>query len=380
MEFEDINYSEKEQSRFNDTQDDIIADYNLYELEWLFNATSRMLPVVTIGGLLLQLFNLIVLLCSNQMRSNMSSFLSAMTISDVLFLLVQLPALPAHFIVHTELNASITVAMYYAFEQRFYIPYVQYPLSLMCHSTNTWLVVLISIERILALKPECSCVCTPCGKVSRRKLTLTSIGITVLLSMALNVSCVFEDPNSNANTARKASELGIETLEKLGAVVRFVLSYLLPFVLLLSLNTALACLLVRLRRKQLRLLPVPRGIGQQENGGNSRCVSFSHGTAAIANRVHRSVCSHQSENASDPMRCNRQSRKTLNTTLLVLVAVFVHLAISAPDIALTLFVCLKGQTVFRANTWLVIVSHAINVLVHVHCCIDSCALQLEAYF
>ena len=353
--------------------DTILYDGNLKELEWLFGTIDRrILPAVTIGGLLLQSLNVVVLL-SKQLRNNAIRFLAAMSLADVIFLLIQLPFLPVPFIASDEANASLIAATYYEFIRRFYGRFVLYPTSRVCLATNTWLAVFVSFERYLALRPTHSWTCASRYGISRRKLSLPAIIAAVILAAALNVDCFFEntkaaDGNSTADTGA-ASESGVEALEGVPAVARFAFTYMLPLVLLLVFNTALIYLLVQYRRNQLRVRSAKRHHNANDGGRSGWRFSSLWRSRASGTGESRRL-----ESASESVRCHRHSRSTLSTAVMVLAAVIVHLAFDAPGTALTVLVFFKGQAVVRTNIWLILGSHFSNVLVLVHCSIDWCAI------
>lgn len=364
---EDVNLSTSTQ---NAMQNDFLI-VNLSELEWLFDTIDRrILPAVTIGGLFLQSLNFLVLL-SKQLRNNAIRFLAAMSLVDVLFLLVQLPFLPVPFISSEGENASPTAAAYYEFVRNYYTRYVLYPLSRVCLATNTWLAVLVSFERYLALRPTPSCSCAARHSFTRRKLSLPAIFAAFILAAGLNVSSFFENQHASGdNSTEGSSDSSIEALEGPKAVARFALTYLLPLVLLLVFNTALVYLLVKYRNKQLRMQSgnvFRHANGVHRNG--SRFGTWLCGGAESS----RQGRGHHLKNASDSIRSRRHSRSTLSTAAMVLVAMFVHLAFDLPGSSLTVLVFFRGQAVVRSNVLLVLASHASNVLVLVHCSIDWCA-------
>ena len=358
-------------------QNDTFGDADLNNLEWLFDAIDRrVLPSVIIGGLLLQSLNVVVLL-SKQLRNNAIRFLAAMSLVDVLFLLVQLPFLPMPFIAHNGVNASQTAAAYYLFQQNIYVRFVLYPMSRVCLETNTWLAVLVSFERYIALRSTHSWATFACVArygISKSKLSTLAIFSALLLAIGLNVNCFF-DYKSNDTKVNSDSETGIEALDGTGAVARFALTYLLPIVLLLVFNTTLVYLLIQYRSKQLRMRSA-KGLqlakGHQSAGWRLSCWWRA--------RSERNASGRQVRNASESIRCHCHSRSTLNTALMVLAAMLVHLAFDSPGTALTVLVFFKGQAAVRSNIWLVLASHASNVLVLVHCSIDWCAISNSCLF
>ena len=353
-------------------QNKSLLDDDLNKLEWLFNAIDRrILPAVTIGGLVLQSLNVVVLL-SKQLRNNAIRFLAAMSLVDVLFLLLQLPFLPVPYIANDGENASSTALTYYKFVQSYYERFVLYPMSRVCLETNTWLAVLVSCERYLVLRSANSWTCVSLDCISSRKLALPAIFSAFLLAAVLNVNCFFESPkpadtNSTTNAAGQ-SEAGVEGS---GAVVRFALTYLLPLVLLLAFNTALVYLLMQYCRKQLRMRSV-RGLHLPNDTASAKGVwRFGRSFRSRANSSTGGP--QQVDNTSESIRCHGHSRNTLSTAVMVLAAMIVHLTFDAPGTALTVLLFFKGQAMVRANSWLVLASHASNVLVLVHCSIDWCA-------
>ena len=370
---EEKNYSTVRIGQKHIIQNDTLFDADLYKLEWLFDAIDRrVLPSVTIGGLLLQSLNVVVLL-SKQLRNNAIRFLAAMSLVDVLFLLVQLPFLPMPFIAYNGVNASPTAAAYYKFQQNIYARFVLYPISRMCLETNTWLAVLVSCERYLALRSTNSWACVLRYGISKSKLSSLAIFAALLLAIGLNLNCFFADKSADAKV-NTDSEIGIEALDGPGAVTRFALTYLLPIVLLLLFNTTLVYLLVQYRSKQLRMRSA-KGLqlanGPQRTGWRFACWWRC--------RSERNASGCQLRNASESIRCHGHSRSTLSTALMVLAAMLVHLTFDAPGTALTVLVFFKGQAVVRANSWLVLASHASNVLVLVHCSIDWCAPNFHLF-
>ena len=368
---EEISNSSKAYIFLNNKQHESLLDDDLNKLEWLFNTIDRrLLPAVTIGGLVLQSLNVVVLL-SKQLRNNAIRFLAAMSLVDVMFLLLQLPFIPVPYIANDSENASSTALAYYKFVQSYYERFVLYPMSRVCLETNTWLAVLVSCERYLVLRSANSWTCVSLDCLSSRKLALPAIFSAFLLSAVLNVNCFFEisksaDTNSTTNAAGQ-SEAGVEGP---GAVVRFALTYLLPLVLLLTFNTALVYLLMQYCRKQLRMRSV-KGLHLPNDTSSAKGVwRFGRSFRSRANSI---ADGHHVDNASESIRCHGHSRSTLSTALMVLAAMLVHLAFDAPGTALTVLLFFKGQAVVRANSWLVLASHASNVLVLVHCSIDWCA-------
>ena len=365
------NYSRQKNFKLNNKIADLVFDG---ELEWLFDAIDRrVLPAVTIGGLLLQSLNVVVLL-SKQLRNNAIRFLAAMSFVDVLFLLVQLPFLPMPFIAYDKENASPMSVAYYEFVHRFYQRFVLYPMSRVCLETNTWLAVFVSCERYLALRSaNSSWACASRYSATSRKLSFPAICAAFILAVALNVNTFFVKAKStNANSSADSGEpngSGDDAVEGNGAVIRFALTYLLPLVLLLAFNTALAYLLVKYCRQQLRMRSV-KGL-HLENGGRKSNWQFGCWRHCGANRKGDSQ---QIVNSGESLRVHGHSRNTLSTAVMVLAAMLVHLAFDAPGTALTVLVFFKGQAVVQANSWLVLASHASNVLVLVHCSIDWYAM------
>ena len=174
------------------------SESDLNELEWLFNAIDlRVLPAVTIIGLLLQSLNVVVLL-SKQLRNNAVRFLAAMSLVDVLFLIVQIPFLPVPFIARDGIFASRIATSYYEFFNYFYTPFVLYPMSRVCLETNTWLAVLVSFERYLALQSANNFAYASRFAAASRKLSLPAIFAAFLLALALNVNSFFGTPRMPA--------------------------------------------------------------------------------------------------------------------------------------------------------------------------------------
>ena len=349
---------------YNNTQNGNLSENDFIYVEWLLDAIDRqVLPAVTIGGLLLQSLNVVVLL-SKHLRNNAIRFLAAMSFVDVLFLFVQLPFLPMPFLALYESNASPPVAAYYHFVQHYYERFVLYPMSRVCLATNSWLAVLVTFERYLALRPGHRCACASRYGVSRRKLSLPAILFAVVLAFVLNANCFFDYRNTeNSNTTADSGDLTescVALLDGQTAVVRFLFTYILPLVLLLVFNTALCYLLVQYRRKQLRIRPTNRL--EFENGRERNLWSFSNCWRGVAHRRRQVM--------ESSLRSHRRSRSTLNTAVMVLAAMLVHLAFSAPGIALTVLMHFEVQAVSCTNGWFVLASHASNVLVLVHCSID----------
>lgn len=340
------------------------ADFS--EIEWFLELIDcRMLPTVTIGGLLLQSLNLIVLL-SKRLRNNAIRFLAAMSLVDVLFLVVHIPFLPMPFIAQNHLHISSSPNAYYNFIERYYEPFFLVPISRILLATNSSLAVLVSFERYLALMPRLKCSCAPrFGKMSRRKLTLPAILAAVLLSAALNVTCFFQHNKaifSNSDEFEESCGLGVEALDGPGAVVLFGLVYMLPLFLLVFFNTALVYLLLQYRRKQLSL---QNSTAFSMNGSRSSWLlsnwwccwqmnetrGRNHFVRANAFNIHR-------------------RRSTLSTAFMVIVAMVVHLALATPGIMLTILVFFEGRTSVLENSWIILASHVSNVLILLHCSID----------
>ena len=365
-----IDCSENGHFQSNGTQNYSVFDSNLAELEWIFKTIDRLvLPAVTVGGLLLQSLNVLVLL-NKHLRSNAIRFLVAMNLVDVLFLLVQLPFLLVPYIAHEGANAAPTAFAYNEFVQQFYDRFVLYPISHVCRATNTWLAVLVSFERCLALRPKCSWTCTSRYSVSRRKLSMPAIIATVLLAATLNMCCFFKNPNSVNRNSRTSTirELDVDVLKGIVAVVRFALTYLLPLVLLLVFNTSLVFLLIQYRHKHF-CIKRAKGFQVSSNRSNSSGNNFRRNRCCSVSQIGR-----ERHLRNTRKWTHRLSRSTLNIAVMVLVTTFVHLFLEAPGTALKLFVLLAGQAVIRANSWLILASHASNVLIFMHCSIDWCAL------
>ena len=337
----DKNFSRKGNFQLHNKQADSPFNAELRELEWLFDAIDqRVLPAVTIGGLLLQSLNVVVLL-SKQLRNNAICFLAAMSFVDVLFLLVQLPFLPMPFIAYEKENASSMPVAYYKFVQGFYQRFVLYPMSRVCLETNTWLAVFVSFERYLALRSASSSWASASRySFTSRRLSLPAICAAFILSVALNVNSFFMKAKStNANSSVDSGEQngsGDDAVEGNGAVIRFAFTYLLPLVLLLVFNTALAYLLVKYCRQQLRMRSV-KGL-HLDNGGRRKGWHFDCWRHCNANKTEES---HQMENSGESLRVHGHSRNTLSTAVMVLAAMLVHLAFDAPGTALTVLVFFK---------------------------------------
>ena len=200
--------------------------------------------------------------------------------------------------------------------------------------------------------------------------------------MALNVNSLFVKAKSTkSNSSADSGEpigSGDDAVEGNGAVIRFALTYLLPLVLLFVFNTALAYRLVKYCHQQLRMRSV-RGLHLDYSGAR-RGWHFGCWRHFNANTTGESHQSHQLENSGESLRVHGHSRNTLSTALMVLAAMLVHLAFDAPGTALTVLVFFKGQGVVQTNSWLVLASHASNVLVLVHCSIDWCVIQFLSNF
>ena len=348
---------------YNNTQNDNLYQADMIYVEWLLDAIDRqVLPAVTIGGLLLQSLNVIVLL-SKHLHKNAIRFLAVMSFVDVLFLFVQLPFLPMPFLALDESNASPSIAAYCHFVQHYYERFVLYPMSRVCLATNSWLAVFVTFERYLALRPGHWCACASRYGVSRRKLSLPAILFAVVLAFVLNANSFFNDRKTeNSNTIADSEDLTescVALLNGQTAVVRFLLTYILPLVLLLVFNTALFYQLLQYRRKQLRIRPTNRL--EFENGHLRNLWSFSNCWRGAAHRRRQVM--------ESSLRSHRRSRSTLNTAMMVLAAMLVHLAFSAPGFALTVLVHFEVLTVSCTKGWFVLASNASNVLVLVHCSI-----------
>ena len=140
-----LNISQNEPFIYTDLKD-------LGKLEWLFEAIDRrVLPTVTIGGLLLQSLNVVVLL-SKHLRNNAICLLVAMSLVDVLFLVVQLPFLPMPFISPDETKRCPVTTAYFKFIQLFYERFVLYPMNRVCLEIDTGLSEFVSCDRCFALR------------------------------------------------------------------------------------------------------------------------------------------------------------------------------------------------------------------------------------
>lgn len=333
---------------------------DLNKLEWVFNTIDcGVLPAVTIAGLLLQSLNAIVLL-SKQLRSIAIRFLLAMCLIDVLFLLVQLPFLPVPFIERNGATVSRVATLYNEFVQRVYQHFVLYPISHVCLGTNSWLAVLVSCERLLALLPaKFSSCCAYAARygVSRRRLSFPAIISAVLLAVIINVICFFDDQKSFGSNSSAVNEIlresSAETHNGPAALIRLVLTYMLPLVLMLLLNAALVYQLVHYHRKRLH-----SGIAlrHREGRGSWNFWTFENRTLPFGRR-------RQAANA-------HHSRSTFSTALMVLVTALVHMAFAAPSFGLAVFMLFEGIEAILSNSWLVLTSHVCNVLVLIHCSID----------
>lgn len=362
-------------------ENDTLIEDDSNDYEWLFYTIDcRMLPTVTIVGLLLQSLNVAVLL-SKHLRNNAIRFLAAMSVMDVLFLFIHLPFLPIPFILQEWPNASPTAVSYYKFEARYYERFVLYPMSRVLLATNTWLAVLVSVERYLALMPSSSsCVCVSRYGVLRRKLSLPAIITAVIIAALLNMNCFFEftkSANANANSSNNATEpiqnepaAPEEGFDGPDSAARFVLTYLLPFFLQLAFNSALVYLLLQYRNRQLRLqtAAVPRQTHSCCGGFFGLIVDICWQGLLGQTRMRRRF-----EFANQTIHSRRRrSRSTLSTALMVIVAMLVHLALATPATTVNVLVFLEGQTMLSTNHWFVLASHASNVLIIVHCSIDWC--------
>ena len=99
---------------------------------------------------------------------------------------------------------------------------------------------------------------------------------------------------------------------------------------------------------------------QVENGAGNDGWRFSSCWRGCASRSGKQQ---QLENAGELLRIHGHSRNTMSTVVMVLAAMLVHLAFDAPGTALTVLVSIKGQALLHTNSWLILDSHASNVLV-----------------
>ena len=322
-------------------QNKSLFDAELNELEWLYDMIDRgVMPAVTAGGLMLQWLNMLVLL-NKQLRNNAIRFLIAMSLVDELSLIVQLPFLSVPFIVHEGANASPTAAVYNEFMRRFYSRFVLHPISGICRASNSWLALIMSFDRCLALQTAHSRACASRCGVSRRRLSIPAIIASILLAVILNISVFFQHQKStisNSSLDRRIygyieSDAGV--LGRSVTVALFLLTFLLPLNLLLLLNIILVSLLIQYRRKQFYMRRVRELQCVNANYSSRNGISFGHGDANRAGRGRLL------ENANEWTRFHRLSHNTLSTTWMVFATSLVHLAFYLPGTAFNIFVLFK---------------------------------------
>ena len=353
-------------------QNKSLFDAELNELEWLFDMIDRgVMPAVTAGGLMLQSLNMLVLL-NKQLRNNAIRFLVAMSLVDVISLIVQLPFLSVPFIAHEGANASPTAAVYNEFMRRFYSRFMLYPISGMCRASNSWLAMIMSFDRCLALQPQQSRACASRCGISRRRLLMPAIIASILLAVILNISFSFQHQKSTISNLSLDRRIYIESdagvFGRSVALALFSLTFLLPLNLLLLLNIILVYLLIQYRRKQFVMRRMRELQCVNVNYSSRNGIGFGHGDENRAGRGRLLV------NANEWTRFHRLSHNTLSTAWMVFATSLVHLAFYLPGTAFNIFVLFEGQAMVRSNKWLVLGHHFSNVLVFVHCSFNWCAI------
>nr|BAO01068.1 neuropeptide GPCR A18 [Nilaparvata lugens] len=304
-------------------------------------------PVLVTLGTAGNLLSVLVFFCTKLRKLSSSYYLAALAASDTGFLATLFVAwLP---IVNVPLFNKPVICQASIY------------LNSVCSFVSVWLVVTFTVERfIVVLYPlQRQAVCT----VTRAKAVLAILAIVALLTYSpyLITSAPQLKADPLTNTTHEVCTLldGYHDLASLLNSVDVMLTLVLPFVLIVALNSLICRTVWRLARIRRGMMLPPSE--QQPAAGGGNCTGGS--------RLHRSrkLQSSGGSSCAVAMSAARQPRKrspssSAKVTEMLLVVSTVFIVLNLPSYVVRIWIYASPPSHNEHNNWQIILQHYFLVL------------------